>query len=402
MSLKEDFLKYVGQTSSFPTMVQVEKAEGIYLYDQSGKRYLDAIAGICVSALGHNDKRIVKAIQKQAAHYLHPMVYGEFVLAPQVLYAKLLVAHLPEKLNNVFYTNSGSEAVEGAMKLAKRYTGRHEIISCKGAYHGSTNGAMSLMSEMKYKTGYYPLMPGIRYIDFNDIGSLEKITEQTACVITEPIQAAPGVRIGRHDFIRALRKRCDETGTLLIFDEIQVGFGRTGTLFAFEQYEIVPDVLLVAKAFGGTLPLGGLIADRAILEVLSRNPMLGFISTFGGHPLSCAAGMAMLEGILEEKLISQVAEKSKKLQSMLTHPRIKAIRAAGLLMAIDFGEEAFALKVLETCFEMGFITDFFLFNEKCIRIAPPLNISMEEIDELGSLLLAIIEQADAKKGSGIA
>lgn len=397
MPLKEDFLKYVGQTSPFPTMLEIEKVEGIYLYDRSGKPYIDAIAGICVSALGHNHPAIVHAIQKQAATYLHPMVYGEFILSPQVQYAKRLVQQLPANLNNVFYTNSGSEAVEGAIKLAKRYTGRGEIIACKGAYHGSTNGAMSLMSDKKYKTGYYPLLPGIRYMDFNDLDSLQMITTKTACVITEPIQAAPGVRVGEMDFIQALRKRCSETGTLLIFDEIQVGFGRTGTLFAFEQYDVVPDVLLVAKAFGGTLPLGALIADQSILQVLSKNPILGFISTFGGHPLSCAAGLAMLETLLEEGHIEQVAMKSAQLKSLLKHPRIKAIRAAGLLMAVDFGEEAFALKVLEACFENGFITDFFLFNEKCIRIAPPLNITMEEIEALANALLQSIEIAEDKQ-----
>ncbi|MFT5764534.1 MAG: acetylornithine/N-succinyldiaminopimelate aminotransferase [Saprospiraceae bacterium] len=394
MSEKNLFLQHVGQTSPFPTMLEIKEAKGIYLYDKSGKRYIDAISGICVSALGHSHERIVKAIQEQAAIYLHPMVYGEFVLSPQVQYAKLLADNLPEKLNCVFYTNSGSEAVEGAMKLAKRYTGRHEIIACRGAYHGSTHGAMSLMSEMKYKTGYYPLMPGIRFIDFNNIADLEKITTNTACVFTEPIQAAPGVRKGEKAFLKALRKRCDETGTLLIFDEIQVGFGRTGTLFAFEQYEVIPDVLLLAKALGGTLPLGALVADRDVLKVLSNNPILGFISTFGGHPLSCVAGHTMLETILAEKLIGQVEAKSQQLQAWFQHPRIKAVRAAGLLIAVDFGEEAFALKVLDLCYEMGFITDFFLFNERSIRIAPPLNITAAEIDELGALLISVINRAD--------
>jgi acetylornithine/N-succinyldiaminopimelate aminotransferase len=394
MSEKELFLQHVGQTSPFPTMLEIEKAKGIYLYDKSGKRYIDAISGICVSALGHSHEAVVTAIQKQAATYLHPMVYGEFVLSPQVQYAKLLSDNLPEKLNCVFYTNSGSEAVEGAIKLAKRYTGRHEIIACRGAYHGSTNGAMSLMSEMKYKTGYYPLLPGIRFVEFNNIPDLEKITNKTACVFTEPIQAAPGVRKGEKAFLKALRERCDEVGALLIFDEIQVGFGRTGSLFAFEQYDVVPDVLLLAKALGGTLPLGALVADRNVLAVLSNNPILGFISTFGGHPLSCAAGQAMLQTILKEKLVEQVATKSKRLQKWFKHPRIKEVRVAGFLIAVDFGEEAFALKVLGLCYEMGLITDFFLFNERAIRIAPPLNITEEEIDELGALLIAVIDKAD--------
>jgi acetylornithine/succinyldiaminopimelate/putrescine aminotransferase len=322
------------------------------------------------------------------------MVYGEFVLSPQVQYAKLLTDQLPENLNCVFYTNSGSEAVEGALKLAKRFSGRPEIIACKGAYHGSTNGAMSLMSEPKYKSGYYPLLPGINYINFNDTSDLAKITTKTAAVITEPIQAAPGVRVGEASYLQALRKRCDDTGTLLIFDEIQVGFGRTGTLFAFEQMGMAPDVLLSAKALGGTLPLGALIADRKILSVLSRNPILGFISTFGGHPLSCAAGMATLEVLLEEGWIAQVSEKAERIRVKLKHPRIKAIRGIGLLMAVDFGEEAFALKVLEACFEKGIITDFFLFNERCIRLAPPLTITAAEIDDLVQRLLSVIDSVE--------
>lgn len=393
MDEKALFLQHVGQTSPFPTMLEIDRVEGIYLYDKQGKQYIDAIAGICVSALGHKHPKVIKAIKDQADHYLHPMVYGEFVLSPQVQYAKLLSDLLPEQLNCVFYTNSGSEAVEGAMKLAKRYTGRHEIIACKGAYHGSTNGAMSLMSNKKYKTGYYPLMPGIRYIDFNSLESLKHITTQTACVITEPIQAAPGVRIGTSEFLKALRRRCDETGTLLVFDEIQVGLGRTGKLFAFEHYGLIPDVLLSAKALGGTLPLGALISDKAILSVLSKNPILGFISTFGGHPLSCAAGMATLKTVMEEGLIDTVSEKANRIKSVLqNHPLVKAIRNKGLLMAIDFGEESIGLKVLDACFENGIITDFFLFNEKAIRIAPPLNITNAEVDELTKRLTEVFDK----------
>ncbi len=394
MDLKHLFLQHVGQTSPFPTMVEVDRVEGIYVYDTSGKKYIDAIAGICVSALGHNHPKVVSAIQKQAATYLHPMVYGEFILSPQVRYAKMLVDQLPEHLNCVFYTNSGSEAVEGAMKLAKRYTGRGEIIACKGAYHGSTNGAMSLMSEPKYKKGYYPLMPGINYINFNDHVDLSKITTQTAAVITEPIQAAPGIRVGEPEYLQALRKRCDETGTLLIFDEIQIGFGRSGTFFAFEQMGMAPDVLLSAKALGGTLPLGALIADRKLLSVLSKNPILGFISTFGGHPLSCAAGMATLEVLLEEGWIGQVSEKAERIKASLKHPLIKEIRGTGLLLAIDFGSEPIALKVLDACFEHGIITDFFLFNEQAIRIAPPLNITAAEIDDLTKRLLQVFDSIE--------
>ena len=279
------------------------------------------------------------------------------------------------------------------MKLAKKYTGRSEIIACKGAYHGSTHGAMSLMSGEKYKKGYYPLLPGISYIELNDFGDLDSISTKTACVILEPIQAAPGIRPAEKAYLEALRQKCDSTGTLLVYDEIQISFGRTGSLFAFEQYDVAPDVLLLAKALGGGLPMGALIADQKILASFTNNPILGFISTFGGHPLSCAAGMAMLKTLLEEDLMETVELKAERLKSKLLHPLIHEIRQVGLLMAIDFGTETMALKVVQNAYEIGLITGFFLFNEQSIRIAPPLNITDEEIDLIAETLILAIEMS---------
>ena len=390
---KELFLKHLGQTSPFPPCFEIERAEGIFLYDTKGNQYIDAISGICVSNLGHNQKEIVKAIQEQAAQYIHPMVYGEFVLSPQVKYAKLLADHLPSQLNCTYFMSSGSEALEGAMKMAKRYTGRHEMIACAGAYHGSTHGALSLMSDNKYKTGYYPFLSGVQFIVFNNIDSLRKITEKTAGVVLEPIQAGPGLRLPDLAFLKALRRQCTETGTLLIFDEIQVGFGRTGSMFAFEQLGVEPDVLLLAKALGGGLPLGAFISSREIMSVVSHHPMLGHITTFGGSPVCCAAGMAFMKVLIEQpEIIKSVSKKAEMITSQLKHELVKDIRSAGLLMAIDFGSEAIAAKVLEQCFQYRLITTYFLFNEACIRIAPPINISFEEISLLTNKLIFIFDE----------
>ena len=390
---KEWFLKHLGQTSPFPPCFEIERAEGIFLYDSAGNQYIDAISGICVSNLGHGQKEIIKAIQEQAAKYIHPMVYGEFVLSPQVKYAKLLADHLPSHLSCTYFMSSGSEALEGAMKMAKRYTGRHEMIACAGAYHGSTHGALSLMSSNKYKIGYYPFLPGIQFIEFNNLKTLEKITAQTAGVVLEPIQAGPGLRLPNKTFLKALRQRCTDTGALLIFDEIQVGFGRSGSMFAFEQLGVEPDVLLLAKALGGGLPLGAFISSREIMSVVSHHPMLGHITTFGGSPVCCAAGLAFMNVLIEHpEIIDSVPEKSALITTHLKHPLVKKIRNAGLLIAVDFEDEKIAAKVLETCFKHRFITTYFLFNEACIRIAPPLNISFEEISILTNQLIFILDE----------
>jgi acetylornithine/succinyldiaminopimelate/putrescine aminotransferase len=322
------FLQHVAQTSEFPLQLEVDRAEGMYLFDPNGKAYLDLIAGIGVSCLGHRPKPVVEAVQKQADRYMHTLVYGEFVLAPQVQLAKLLSDNLPDSLNSVYFVNSGSEATEGAMKLAKRYTGRREIIACKNAYHGSTQGSASLMNPTTFTQAFYPLLPGIRHIDFNCDWCLQQITQQTACVIIETVQAEWGVRRPLPGYLKRLRERCDEVGALLVFDEIQAGYGRTGSLWAFEQYEVVPDILLLAKGMGGGMPIGAFIADRSMMHSFTNNPVLGHITTFGGHPVSCAAGLATLQTLLNSDLIAQVKEKEALFRRLLQHPAIREIRSA--------------------------------------------------------------------------
>ena len=369
-TLRQLFLKHLAQTSEFPLMLEIESAEGILLFDKNGKDYIDLISGIGVSGLGHRHPRVIKAVKDQLDKYLHTLVYGEFVLSPQVKLATLLSEHLPDPLDSVYFVNSGSEATEGAMKLAKRYTGRYEIISCYDAYHGSTQGSASLMSDSFFTKPFRPLLPGIRHIEFNNKGNLNKITEKTACVIVETIRGEAGVELPVNDYLKKLRKRCNETGALLVLDEIQAGCGRTGTLFAFEQYGIVPDVVLLAKGLGGGMPIGAFIASQEVMRVLSFDPLLGHITTFGGHPVCCAAGLATLEELVESDLISNVKKKEKLFYKHLVHPAIKEIRSAGLLMAVDLGSFDFVQKVIKDCLENGLITDWFLFNDRSLRIAP--------------------------------
>ncbi len=385
------FLRHLAQTSDIPLLLEIEKAEGSYLYDTNGKPYLDLIAGISVSSLGHRHPKVVAAAKAQLDKYLHTLVYGEYVLSPQVSLAKLLADHLPAPLDSVFFTNSGTEATEGAMKLAKRYTGKSEIIACREAYHGSTQGAASLMSPTFFTQAYYPLLPGIRHIDFNNETDLEVISPKTACVFVETIQAESGVRLPQNDYLKKLRQRCTDTGTLLVLDEIQVGYGRTGTLWAFEQYGIVPDILLLAKGMGGGMPIGAFVAARGMMQVLASDPPLGHISTFGGHPVSCAAGLATLQVLLEENIISQVKKKEKLFRNLLVHPAIKTIRSAGLLMAVEFEDFPTLRKIILECLENGVVTDWFLFNDRSMRIAPPLTISEAEIEQSCALILKAID-----------
>jgi acetylornithine/succinyldiaminopimelate/putrescine aminotransferase len=387
------FLQHVAQTSEFPLQLEVDRAEGMYLFDPNGKAYLDLIAGIGVSCLGHRPKPIVEAVQKQADRYMHTLVYGEFVLAPQVQLAKLLSDNLPDSLNSVYFVNSGSEATEGAMKLAKRYTGRREIIACKNAYHGSTQGSASLMNPTTFTQAFYPLLPGIRHIDFNCDWCLQQITQQTACVIIETVQAEWGVRRPLPGYLKRLRERCDEVGALLVFDEIQAGYGRTGSLWAFEQYEVVPDILLLAKGMGGGMPIGAFIADRSMMHSFTNNPVLGHITTFGGHPVSCAAGLATLQTLLNSDLIAQVKEKEALFRRLLQHPAIREVRSAGLLMAVELEDFDFVQKVIQHCLQEGLITDWFLFNDRSLRIAPPLIISREQIEWACGVVLEGIERA---------
>jgi acetylornithine/N-succinyldiaminopimelate aminotransferase len=367
------------------------RAEGCKLLDADGKAYIDLIGGISVCNIGHRHPKVIEAILKQLGDYLHIMVYGELVQSPQVQYAKLLVEHLPDSLNSVFFTASGSEATEGAMKLAKRFLGRTQIISFKNSYHGSTQGALSVMGSEYWQQAFRPLLPDILQMNYNSFEDLENITERTACVIAETIQAEAGVLVPQNGWLKALRKRCDETGTLLVLDEIQCGFGRNGTIWAFEQFEIVPDILLLGKALGGGMPLGAFIADKKIMDALSYNPVLGHINTFGGHPVCCAAGLAAFNVLLDEKLIDGVKKKEEFFISLLHHPKIKAVRSCGLMMAVEFEDFALNKKVIDALIVAGVFTDWFLFAANCLRIVPPLIISDEEITEACAKIIAVLD-----------
>ncbi len=378
-NLRQLFLAHVAQTSPGPMMISVSRAEGCRIFDEKGNAYLDLNAGISVSSIGHSHPAVVEAVQKQAASYMHTMVYGEHLQAPQIRLATRLAEVLPDQLSQVYFVNSGSEAVEGAMKLAKRYTGRYEIAACANAYHGSTHGADSLRSDQWGTGAYRPLVPGIRHITFNDISSLEKITSNTAAVITEVVQAEAGIYPARQEFLQALRDRCDETGALLVFDEIQTGYGRTGTMFAFEQYGILPDILLLAKAMGGGMPIGAFISAPEIMQVFTHNPVLGHITTFGGHPVCCAAGLATLEYMVDAKPYLGVPQMERLFREELTHPLVKEIRSAGLMIAVQFEDEETLMKVVQYCWNHGVLLDWFLFDTSSMRISPPLVISEEEI-----------------------
>lgn len=385
------FMELVGQTSPFPLGLEVEKAEGVYIYATNGKKYLDMISGIAVSNLGHGNKNIIKAVQDQAQKYMHTMVYGEHIQSPQIEFAKKLTDLLPENLNSVFYVNSGSEAVEGAMKLSKRYTGRYEIIACRNGYHGNTHGSQSLMDNEYLSQAYRPFVPGIRFIEYDNIESLEFITKKTAAVITETIQGDIGIKIARQEFMQALREKCDETGSLLVFDEIQTGFGRTGKLFAFEHYNIIPDILLIAKAMGGGMPTGALIANRRLLQVFTNNPILGYISTFGGHPVSLAAAVAALDELTEKNIINSIQKKEKLFLKYLKHSAIKEIRYKGLFFAVDLGDTDFVKRVINSAYENGVLMDWFLYNDSAFRLAPPLIIEEEEIKSACDIIVDAIE-----------
>ncbi len=374
------FLQHVGQTSDFPSMVEPERAEGIYIYDKDGKEFIDLCAGVSVSNIGHRHPKVVEAIKNQLDKYMHLMVYGEYVQSPQVQFAKLLTEQLPETLSSVYFVNSGSEATEGALKLAKRYTGRSEIISMYDSYHGSTHGALSVLGNEYYKTAFRPLLPDVKFINFNNITDLENITERTACVILEPIQSEAGVIVQENDYLEKLRERCTKTGTLLIFDEVQTGFGRTGHLFAFQKYGVVPDILTIAKSMGGGLPLGAFISAKDIMDTLKNNPMLGHITTFGGHPVSCSAALASLNVMLDENIISTVKEKGELFRNLLkNNDKILSIKGEGLLLAVELESEEAVLKFAKKKIEVGLLTDIFLFAQNKFRIGPPLTITKIEI-----------------------
>ncbi len=377
-SLRSLFFRHVAQTSPGPLALEIERAEGCWLYGRNGERWLDLIAGIGPSVLGHRHPRVQNAVQQQLEAYWHTLVYGEFVLSPQVRLAQLLAENLPG-LDSVFFTNSGTEATEGAMKLAKRATGRTQFIACKNAYHGSTQGAASLMWPKDFTEAFQPLLPGIRHVGFNETTDLEIIDQETAAVVVETVQGEAGLIPPNPAWLLALRQRCNEVGALLILDEIQAGMGRTGHLFAFEKYGIMPDILLLAKGFGGGMPLGAFVARRELMQTLSHDPVLGHITTFGGHPVCVAASLATLEILLEGDLLAQVSVKEALFKSLLVHPAIRELRSAGLWLAVDLADAAKVQSVIQHCIQHGVITDWFLFNDRSLRIAPPLTISEEEI-----------------------
>lgn len=387
MNQRELFLKHVAQTSPSPLALEIVKAEGALLYDAAGKEYIDLIGGISVANVGHRHPKVIEAIQKQLDAYLHIMVYGEFVESPQVQYAKLLTDHLPASLNSVYFTNSGAEAVEGAMKLAKRVTNRTQIIAFTNSYHGSTQGALSIMGDEYWRNAFRPLLPDVLHLVYNSFESLNEITERTACVIAETVQAEAGIIVPSVEWMQALRKRCSETGTLLVLDEIQTGFGRTGKLWGFENFGIVPDILLLGKALGGGMPLGAFIAGRKLMYTLTEAPVLGHITTFGGHPVCCAAGMAAMKALLEESMIQTVKQKEQLFRSLLVSPKIKAIRSFGVWLAVEFDSFETNKKVIDSCIQRGVLTDWFLFASGCLRISPPLVITDEEVRKASDLII---------------
>jgi acetylornithine/succinyldiaminopimelate/putrescine aminotransferase len=391
MNLRQLFLQHVAQTSTAPLALEIVKAEGCELIDVSGKKYIDLIGGISVANVGHRHPKVVEAIKKQADDYLHVMVYGEFVQSPQVQYAKALIEHLPASLNSVYFTNSGAEAVEGAMKLAKRATGRTEIIAFKASYHGSTQGALSIIGDEYWRNAYRPLLPDVQHLAYNSLEDLERITERAACVVAETVQAEAGILAPQTEWLNALQNRCNKVGALFILDEIQAGFGRTGKLWSFEHFDVVPDVLLLGKALGGGLPLGAFIADKNLMNHLSDNPVLGHITTFGGHPLCCAAGLAAFTALIEERMFDDVAKKEQLFKNLLQHSKIKSINSFGLWMAIEFENFEQCKKIIDACIENGVLTDWFLFNAHSMRVSPPLIISEEQIQQACKIILDTLQ-----------
>jgi acetylornithine/N-succinyldiaminopimelate aminotransferase len=390
---RELFLRHIAQTSDAPLALEIDHAQGLWLTDTAGRRYLDLIAGIGVSVLGHRHPTVQAAVAAQLDKYWHTLVYGEFILSPQVQLATLLTRHLPPTLDSVYFTSSGAEATEGAMKLAKRVTGRSEIIAMKNAYHGSTQGALSLNSDTYFTQAYRPLLPDIQWISFNRWDDLSQITERTAAVVVETVQAESGITPPTEGYLKALKTRCERVGALLILDEIQAGMGRTGTLWAFAKHGFTPDILLLAKGLGGGMPLGAFIAGRERMWTLTNAPVLGHITTFGGHPISCAAALATLQVLTESKLIDEVRQKEALFLELLHHPDIRAVRSAGLWLAVELESFERLQQVIKGCLERGVITDWFLFNNRSLRIAPPLTITEGEIRWACDMILAALNDS---------
>lgn len=379
MNIRNLFLQHVAQTSPAPIAINVTRAAGNYLYTDDDKQYLDIIGGISVCNVGHCHPDVVAAIKEQADKYLHVMVYGEVIQNPQVQYAELLAEHLPGNLNCTYFTNSGAEATEGALKLAKRVTGRTDIIACNNSYHGSTMGALSVLGDEYWRNAYRPLLPGVWHYDYNSTELINAINKDTACVLIETVQAEAGVIEPRQEWLQQLRDKCTETGTILIFDEIQCGFGRTGSLWGFQHYNVIPDIMLLGKALGGGMPLGAFISSTELMAAFTDNPVLGHITTFGGHPVSCAAGMAAMKALLKEGMIDTVEEKQALFLENLSHPEIKSVSSKGLLIAVELESFEKVLDAVSKCIANGLFTDWFLFAQNCLRIAPPLAINNEEV-----------------------
>ncbi len=389
--MKKDFFRYQAQTTPHPLALEVAKAKGSYLFDTSGKSYLDFIAGVSANTLGHNPKKVTTAIKAQLDRYTHVMVYGEFIQQPQVALAKLLVENLPSGLDSVYLTNSGTEATEGALKLAKRVTNRFEIIAAKNAYHGNSQGAMSIAGNEATKSAFRPLIPGSTFIAFNDVEALSTITTKTAAVILETIQGGAGFIVPREGYLKSVKKRCEEVGALLILDEIQSGMGRTGKLFEFMHQDVTPDIVITGKGLGGGMPIGAFIASKKHMDLLQAHPKLGHITTFGGHPVIAAAGLATLQEVLSGTLMSDIERKEKLLREALQHPLVKEIRGKGLMLALLVESDEIASKIILSALDKGLLLFWLLFEGKAVRITPPLSISDKEIQEGSSILIEVMD-----------
>jgi acetylornithine/succinyldiaminopimelate/putrescine aminotransferase len=388
---RQIFFNNIAQTSDSPIALEIVKAEGIYMIDNTGKSYIDLISGVSVSNLGHRHINVVNAVKEQVDKYMHLMVYGEYIQSPQVKYTQFLLKQIHKIFDNVYFVNSGSEANEGALKLAKRYTKRSEVISFVNAYHGSTHGVLSVLGNEYFKQAFRPLVTGVKFINFNNVEDLSQITTKTACVIVEPVQAEAGIIIPTDNYLQKLRKRCSETGTLLIFDEIQTGFGRTGNLFAFQTYNVLPDIFTIAKSMGGGMPIGAFVANKKIMSVFKDNPVLGHITTFGGHPVSAAAALATLQTLVNDKIIDDVTQKGKLFKKLLKHNKIKSIRGVGLFLAVELDSYTQIRQLLTETIKNGLVFDWFIFNDTFFRIAPPLIITDDEIKIACSIILKSLD-----------
>lgn len=390
--MQKDFYQYQAQTTKFASGFEVEKAEASYIYGKDGKKYLDFVAGVSANTLGHSHPKIVNAIKEQAEKYLHVMIYGEYAQEKPVELCKLLAESTPDPLEITYLVNSGAEAIDGALKLAKRYTGREEIISMKDSYHGNTHGALSVSGNEIHKREFRPLLPNINFIEFNNEIEFEKITEKTACVIAETIQGAAGFLIPDQNYFKNLKKHCEKVGALLILDEIQPGFGRTGKLFSFEHFDMVPDILVMGKGMGGGVPVGAFMSSQKIMETLSHAPKLGHITTFGGNPLIAAASLATLKEVLESGLMDEIDKKEQLFRKILVHPKIKNINGKGLMLAVNLGNPEYTLKVAKRCMKKGLIVFWQLYRNEYLRISPPLTLSNEEIEMGCQIILETLDE----------